>query len=240
MFSLMLGELEVSNYYSEAFFFDEDAYKSTYKDRKGSDIIDDEVYKDDLKEAMKNCKLYETSYCERNKCYWQDPCEEESDKCHGWKSVESKGEFFSILFFLCVYMVTMSILLYHLLIAMVIDSHSRVILCTQCLFGSLCVPLQQMEVKKLWVHLSRAEIINIMETALPRKMTQKYAYAYIHVLRVIPMRSANLDKLWHQAHIAENTATKSAEDFDLLLNQIQADILSRIEVHLTLFDKSLF
>ena len=238
MFSLMLGELEVANYYSEPFSFNESKYNETYWETKGTHSVEDEVYNADRDKALKDCESSDAEYCERNMCYWQDPCKLKDETCQGWNIVETKGEFFSILFFLCIYMVTMSILLYHLLIAMVIDSHSRVIVCTECLFGSLCVHMQQMEVKKLWVHLSRAEIINIMETALPRKLTQKYAYAYIHVLRVIPMRSANLDKIWHQAHTTENSATKASEDFELLLSQIQADILSRIEVHLTLLVKN--
>lgn len=87
-----------------------------------------------------------------------------------------------------------------------------------------------MEVKKLWVHLSRAEIITILETALPKSMTEKYAFPYIHVLRVIPMRNANLDKIWQQVSAAENTVDRQTEQFETLLRQIESDILSRIEV----------
>lgn len=87
-----------------------------------------------------------------------------------------------------------------------------------------------MEVKKLWVHLSRAEIIDILETALPRRFTEKYAFPYIHVLRVVPMRNPNLDKLWRHVIEAESEATRSAERFEAALKEIENDILSRIEV----------
>ena len=87
-----------------------------------------------------------------------------------------------------------------------------------------------MEVRKLWVHLSRAEIINILETALPRRLVRKYVFPYIHVLRVIPKRATNLDKLWKQVHTTENTAIQSSEQFESLLQEIELDITSRIEV----------
>lgn len=194
----------MDNYLSDDFSitkFDEDYFKEN--DRSNYNLTD-------YAEKMKINKT-ET----RNKCFFRDTCEIRDLTCHyhdlgGYRpSLQVQA----IMLFLCLYMVLMSILFYHLLIAMVIDSHSR-----------------QMEVKKLWVHLSRAEIINILETALPRFLTERFVCPYIHVLRIVPLRDANYQKIWKQISEAESTQTISHQEFQSQLDEIEVDIMSRIEV----------
>jgi len=205
MFSLMLSEWEMDNYLSND--FDAAALNKTYfaKHDRSNFSIDD--YGETLRERKKN----ETA------CFFRDTCEAQDLTCHykdlgGYRPTLQTQ---AIMLFLCVYMVLMSILFYHLLIAMVIDSHSR-----------------QMEVRKLWVHLSRAEIINILETALPSFLTEQYVCPYIHVLRIVPTRDANFEKIWKQISETESSQAVSLQGFENQMQDVEVDIMSRIEARI--------
>lgn len=111
MFSLMLGEWEVGNYLG-SHDFDEVEFNTTYfKSHNASDFNVTDYQQARLKEETPNA------------CYWRDhkmDADFEEGRYH------PNLEVFSIIIFLCIYMIIMSILFYHLLIAMVIDAHSRV------------------------------------------------------------------------------------------------------------------
>lgn len=87
-----------------------------------------------------------------------------------------------------------------------------------------------MEIRKLWVHLSRAQIINELETALPRFITNKFTVPYIHVLRIVPERQASLDKLWNQIGVAETSISDTKEKFEIELKNIENEVMMKIEV----------
>jgi len=206
MYSLMLSEWEMDNYLSDDFNSTE--FNENYLKEHNNSISN----------ATDNAlEMRRVKNKERNACFFRDTCETRYLNCHHHDLGDYRPtiQTQAIMLFLCLYMVLMSILFYHLLIAMVIDSHSR-----------------QMEVKKLWVHLSRAEIINILETALPRFLTEQFACPYIHVLRIVPVRDANYQKIWKQISEAESTQTISHQEFQSQLHEIEVDIMSRIEVRI--------
>ncbi|GMH34069.1 hypothetical protein BSKO_01903 [Bryopsis sp. KO-2023] len=114
--------------------------------------------------------------------------------------------------FFVIYMLIMSVLLYNLLIAMMIDSHAR-----------------QMEVRKLWVHVSRAEIIDELETALPKFITKRHQEPFIHALRIVPPKHASMDSLWTQLSTAETSFAARKEEFEVELLQTEKDLMETIE-----------
>eukprot|EP00210_Caulerpa_lentillifera_P002104 g2019.t1 len=203
MYSLMLGEWEMGNYLSDNFNVAE--FNESYFSQHDVDSFDAVQYKTALEGNRTSGS---------NACSLRDTCETREQNCHytDLGSYRPTLQVQAIMIFFCLYMVVMSILFYHLLIAMIIDSHSR-----------------QMEVRKLWVHLSRAEIINILETALPRFLTEQYVCPYIHVLRIVPLRDANYEKIWKQISETESSYAISRQEVDNQLQDIEADIMSRIE-----------
>lgn len=207
MFSLMLSEWEMDNYLSND--FDVEGFNRTYLKKHDSGNISADDY----------AKSFNRSKAAATACFFRDTCETKDLTCHykdlgGYRpSLQTQA----IMLFLCVYMVLMSILFYHLLIAMVIDSHSR-----------------QMEVRKLWVHLSRAEIINILETALPSFLTEQYVCPYIHVLRIVPTRDANFEKIWKQISETESSQAVLLQGFENQMQDVEVDIMSRIEARISL------
>lgn len=110
------------------------------------------------------------------------------------------------------YMLIMSVLLYNLLIAMMIDSHAR-----------------QMEVRKLWVHVSRAEIIDELETALPKFITRRHQEPFIHALRIVPPKHASMDSLWTQLDVAETSLAARKEEFEVELLRTEKELMGTIE-----------
>eukprot|EP00210_Caulerpa_lentillifera_P000770 g745.t1 len=203
MYSLMLGEWEMGNYLSDNFNVAE--FNESYFNQHGINSFDAGQYKTALEGNRTSGS---------NACSFRDTCETREQDCHytDLGSYRPTLQVQAIMIFFCLYMVVMSILFYHLLIAMIIDSHSR-----------------QMEIRKLWVHLSRAEIINILETALPRFVTDQYVCPYIHVLRIVPVRDASYEKIWKQISEAESSNAISQQEFEHQLQDIEVDIMSRIE-----------
>lgn len=89
-----------------------------------------------------------------------------------------------------------------------------------------------MEVRKLWVHVSRAEIIGELETALPKFITRRYQEPFVHALRIIPPREASLESLWTQIGATETSLAASKEEFERELIKTEKEVMEAIDVRL--------
>lgn len=87
-----------------------------------------------------------------------------------------------------------------------------------------------MEVRKLWVHVSRAEIIDELETALPKFITKRYQEPFVHALRIVPPKEASLESLWGQIGATETSIAASKEDFERELRKTEREIMEAIDV----------
>lgn len=119
MFGLMLGEWEMDNYLSSYGPFNETLFKASYRPWPPDNLTHyhEAVEKEKEKHAW-------------NACYWGYSCElgDAGKTCAAdeWDGYHYRADTFSIMIFMCIYMLITSVLLYHLLIAMIIDIHSRV------------------------------------------------------------------------------------------------------------------
>lgn len=66
--------------------------------------------------------------------------------------------------------------------------------------------------EKLWNLCSKAQIIDELETTLPRFVTSKWDAPYIHVLKTAPRKDVNLNALWTKLDVAGEQTAKTTTD----------------------------
>lgn len=87
------------------------------------------------------------------------------------------------------------------------------------------------------MHVSRAEIIDELETTLPRSITNRHQTPFIHVLRIVPPRNASLESLWTQLDAAESSIAASKEELELELIRSEREIMEAMDVRVAFINK---
>lgn len=121
----------------------------------------------------------------------------------------SKNNVAAVIFFL-VYESIMAIMLLNLLIAIMTDSYGKVTLHTWQL--PISFSFQVMADERLWNLCSKAQIIDELETTLPKFITSRWDAPYIHVLTASPRKDVSLNKLWMRLDMAGEQNAKTTSE----------------------------
>ncbi|GMH44243.1 hypothetical protein BSKO_12177 [Bryopsis sp. KO-2023] len=121
------------------------------------------------------------------------------------------NELVSVSFFL-LFESVMAVMLLNLLIAIMTDSYSKV-----------------MEDEQLWILCSKAQIIDELETTLPKFITKRWNPSYVQILKVGPGKNVSLDSLWNRLDLAEGHLVGVTEEVLGKLQNFRVDALQKLQ-----------
>ena len=94
-----------------------------------------------------------------------------------------------------------------------------------------------MEDKRLWNLCSKTQIIDELETTLPRFVTKQWNPLYVHILKVGPRKDVNLDSLWNRLGMTESRIASSTKEMTMKMTNFQNTAIKHLDVsgqyHLT-------
>eukprot|EP00210_Caulerpa_lentillifera_P005001 g4775.t1 len=123
---------------------------------------------------------------------------------------KSQNKAAAIIFFL-IYQSIMAIMLLNLLIAIMTDSYAKV-----------------MDDEKLWNLCSKAQIIDELETTLPRFLTSQWDAPYVHVLKLIPRETVNLNSVWNRIDMAGEQSAKTMTELTGMAETFRWTIVQKV------------
>ena len=66
--------------------------------------------------------------------------------------------------------------------------------------------------ERLWNWCSKAQIIDELETTLPKFLTSHWNPPFVHILRIAPQKNLNLNSLWMRIDMAGEQSIKNTSD----------------------------
>lgn len=84
-----------------------------------------------------------------------------------------------------------------------------------------------MEDEHLWNLCSKAQIIDELETTMPRWLLERWNPPFIHILKLKPKSSINLNRLWDRLDMTESRLVSSNKEMSVKLESMEERITKR-------------
>lgn len=124
---------------------------------------------------------------------------------------KSKNPEAAVCFFV-LYEFIMAIMLLNLLIAIMTDSYSKV-----------------MENEHLWNLCSKAQIIDELETTLPKWLVRRWNPSYVHILKISPRRQIDMGSLHDRLDITEGRLASTSKEMAVKMSDLERKVMKRLD-----------
>ncbi|GMH40202.1 hypothetical protein BSKO_08106 [Bryopsis sp. KO-2023] len=124
---------------------------------------------------------------------------------------ESRHAVAAVCFFV-LYEFIMAIMLLNLLIAIMTDSYSKV-----------------MENEHLWNLCSKAQIIDELETTLPKWLVRRWNPSYVHILKISPRRQVDMGSLHDRLDITEGRLASTSKEMAVKMSDLERKVMKRLD-----------
>lgn len=86
-----------------------------------------------------------------------------------------------------------------------------------------------MENERLWSLCSKAQIVDELETTIPKWLIRRWNPAYVHILKIRPRHEIDMSSLMQRLDLSEDSLVSTTKEIALKTKELERNVMKRLD-----------
>lgn len=86
-----------------------------------------------------------------------------------------------------------------------------------------------MENEQVWNLCSKAQIIDELETSLPKWIVRRWNPTYVHILKISPRKEVDMSSLMDRLDVTEGTLFNTSQELSVKMTEMERRVMNRLD-----------